>query len=264
MKNHRVLMILLVGVFMFSLSGAVQVQANDGGLSLGLGVGVAPDYIGSDDYTAVPMVYGKMTCPEGNYYLELAGKTLKANLVNHDLLVFGPLVNYRFGRDDAISIDDSAVEKMDSVDDSFEVGAFLGLRMDEWAFMAEAFKDVSDGHDGLLVTLSGKYVWDLSSSWDLIIGGSTTWADSDYMDAFFSVDPGDAIKSGLHLYNAGSQWRDVSCDLGAVYRCNEEWKIRLSGGWTRLLSDAKNSPVTDDRGDQNQFFAGIMGIYTFW
>lgn len=264
MKNHKVLMILLAGAFMFSLSGAAHVQANDGGLSLGLGVGISPDYIGSDDYTGIPMLYGKMTCPEGNYYVELAGTTVRANLVNHDHLVFGPLLNYRLGRDDAISIDDNVVEKMDSVDDSFEVGAFLGVVINEWAFMAEAFKDVSDGHDGFLVTLSGKYVWDVSSSWDLILGGSTTWADNDYMDAFFDVDPSDHIMSGLHLYNAGSQWRDVSCDLGAVYRCDDEWSVRLSGGYTRLISDAKNSPVTDDRGDQNQFFAGIMAIYTFW
>jgi len=264
MKNHKVLMPLLVGALMFSLSGPVQVQANDGGLSLGLGVGVAPDYIGSNNYTAIPMLYGKMTCPEGNYYLELAGTKLRANLVNHDHLVFGPLVNYRLGRDDVISIDDRVVEKMESVDDSFEVGAFLGLVIDEWTFMAEAFQDVSDGHDGFLLALSGTYLWDVSPSWNLILGGSTTWANNSYMDAFFDVDAGDSAKTGLHLYNADSQWRDVTCDLGAVYRWDDEWSIRLSGGYTRLLGDAKNSPVTDDRGDQNQFFGGVMAIYTFW
>jgi outer membrane protein len=264
MKNHRALLMLLVGALIFSLSGPVHVLANSGGLSLGLGVGVAPDYVGSDDYTGIPMLFGKMTCPEGNYYVELAGTMLKANLINHDHLVFGPLVNYRPGRDDVLSIDDKVVEKMESIDDSFEVGAFLGLIINEWAFMAEAFQDVSDGHDGFLITFSGRYVWDASPSWDIILGGSTTWANSDYMGTFFDVNQKDATTSGLLMYDADSQWRDVTGDLGAMYYFNDEWKLRLSASCTRLLSDAKNSPVTDDRGDKYQFSGGVMAIYTFW
>lgn len=264
MKNYKVLIILFWGALIFSLSPPVHVQADNGGLSLGIGLGLAPDYIGSDEYTGIPMVYGKMTCPAGDYYVELAGTTVRANVVNHDHLVFGPLANYRLGRDDAVSVDDNVVEKMDSVDDSFEVGAFLGLVVDEWAFMAEAFQDVSDGHDGFLVTFSGSYTWDVSSSLNLILGGSTTWADSDYMGAFFDVSPRDSIRSGLPVYDADSQWRDVSCSLGAMYAWNDEWSLRLSGGYSWLISDAKNSPVTEDRGDKNQFHFGVMAIYTFW
>jgi outer membrane scaffolding protein for murein synthesis (MipA/OmpV family) len=273
MKNRTVLATIIIGVFTAFLAYPLHVRANSGELSLGLGAGIAPEYIGSDDYVMIPMIYGKMSCPGRSSYVEFEGLTehkqpglkLRANVVNHDHLIFGPLANYRLGRDDALSIDDHVVEKMASVDDSLELGAFLGLVIHEWTLMAEVFQDVSDGHEGLLFTLSGKYVWDFSPSWDLIIGGSTTWADDDYMSSFFDVDPRDSMNSGLPLYDADdSQWRDVSCDLGAIYYFSDEWKIRLSAGYTRLLSDAKNSPVTDDRGDQSQYFAGIMAIYTFW
>ena len=45
-------------------------------------------------------------------------------------------------------------------------------------------------------------------------------------------------------------WGDTDAGIGVL-------------GYTRLIGDAKDSPVVDDRGDANQLLGGIMGTYRF-
>jgi len=49
----------------------------------------------------------------------------------------------------------------------------------------------------------------------------------------------------------------------AIFSFSENW--HLSGGvvYTRLLGDAADSPVVDDRGSKDQIFAGL-GIAYAW
>jgi outer membrane scaffolding protein for murein synthesis (MipA/OmpV family) len=155
------------------------------------------------------------------------------------------------------------VKKMKQVDDSFELGAFVGMKIDNWAFTVEALGDVSDGHDGFVLMVSGGYTWQVNNSWILSLGASTSYADDDYMSSFFDVDLRDSQRSGLNIYDADSGFKDVGCNIVAVYKWTDQWGVQASGGFTRLLNDAEDSPVVDDRGDENQFKLGFMAIYTF-
>jgi outer membrane scaffolding protein for murein synthesis (MipA/OmpV family) len=262
MKNYRAVIAVLIGTLILSFFGAVSVQAEVEKFSLGIGLGIAPDYEGSDDYTGVPMLYAHAQWSSGRY-VKLTGSKLAANIITHDIFRFGPVANYRLGRDDMISVDDSVVKKMKQVDDSFELGAFAGMEIDNWIFMVEALSDVSDGHDGFVLTLSGGYTWQVNNSWTLSLGASTSYADDDYMSSFFDVDLRDSQRSGLSTYDADSGFKDVGCTVAAVYKWTDLWSVRTSAGFTRLLNDAEDSPVVDDRGDENQFHLGVMAIYTF-
>jgi MipA family protein len=262
MKNYGTVMAVLIGTLILSFLGAISVQAEVEKFSMGAGLGLSPDYEGSDDYTGVPMLYANAVW-SGDRYVKLTGSKLSANIVSHEIFKFGPVANYRFGRDDANSVDDSKVKKMDQVDDSFELGVFAGMEIDNWTFMVEALHDVSDGHDGFVLTLSGGYTWQVNNSWTLSLGASTSYADDDYMSSFFDVDLRDSQRSGLNMYDADSGLKDVGCNFVAVYKWSDEWSLRTSGGFTRLLDEAEDSPVVDDRGDENQVHLGVMAIYTF-
>jgi len=122
---------------------------------------------------------------------------------------------------------------------------------------------VSDGHDGFVLTLSGGYTWQVNNSWTLSLGASTSYADDDYMSSFFDVDVRDSQRSGLNIYDADSGLKDVGCNVVSVYKWPDMCGVRTSGGFTRLLNDAEDSPVVDDRGDENQLHLGVMAIYTF-
>ncbi len=261
-KNQSILMVVFIGTLILSFLGAVSVQAEVEKFSMGAGLGFAPDYEGSDDYTGVPMLYAHAQWFSGRY-VKLTGSKLRANIISHEVFRFGPVANYRLGRDDAVSVDDSKVKKMKQVDDSFELGAFAGMEIDNWIFMVEALSDVSDGHDGFVLTLSVGYTWQVNNSWTLSLGASTSYADDDYMSSFFDVDVRNSQRSGLNIYDADSGFKDVGCNIVAVYKWTNKWSVRTSGGFTRLLNDAEDSPVVDDRGDENQLHLGVMAIYTF-
>lgn len=273
MKSQKTVMALLVGALIFTLysavpvqaeveNSAVSVQAEVEKLSVGAGLGLAPDYEGSNDYTGILMLFAEAMWDSGRY-VKLDGSTLRANILAHDMFRLGPVANYRIGRDDAINVDDDRVEKMKKVDDSFELGAFAGVNIDEWTFMVEALNDVSDGHDGFVLTLSGKYEWPINDSWALSVGASTSYADNDYMSSYFDVDARDSARSGLDMYDADSGFKDVGCNIGVVYNCTDHWSTRISGGFKRLIGDAEDSPIVDDLGDKNQLLLGVMAVYTF-
>ncbi|TNF53080.1 MipA/OmpV family protein [bacterium] len=260
MKNHRALTVCLsVVVFMIAMLFCSQVQAEVQSYSLGIGVGAAPDYEGSQNYEAVPIPFARVVWDNG-WDLTLQGPNLKLNLLPHEVFSLGPVAHYRPGRDD---VENDKVDRLEDVDDAFELGVFAGFDKDNWNALIEVRQDVADGHDGLLVELGGGYRWPVQEGMSVSIGAETTYASGDYMNSYFSIDSTNSARSGLKTFNADEGFKDVGFTLGISYMINENWRVQGIGNYTLLLDDAADSPVVDDEGDENQYFGGILFIYTF-
>ncbi len=226
--------------------------------SLGLGVGWMPDYEGSDDYEAVPIPYAKVTWGEGGYLL-LNGTSLRVNLIN-ETFQFGPILQYRRERG---NVDDDRVERMDKIDGATEAGAFLAYKFDSLLLGIDAVTDISNEHDGYLITLRGAYTFDFCDGSNIVPFISTTYADDDYMETYFQVDPGNVGSSGLSYYEAEACFKDVSLGLNSDMVFSNNWLVQGTAVYTKLLDDAKDSPLVDDVGDDNQFFVGLVLVYKF-
>ena len=228
-------------------------------VSIGGGVGFAPDYEGSDDYELVPIPAFDARFNNG-MYIKLLGLNLRANLLPSDFWRLGPVYNYRPERDD---VDNNAVDNLKDVDDAHELGIFGGMEWQGWFVFLELLGDTSDSHDGWYSTLKGGYNWKISNEWMLSIGGHTTYADDDYMQTYFSVTPADSARSGLAVYDADEGFKDVGLDLGV--RWNFASNLGLQGllSISQLVGDADDdSPITD-QGDETQIFGGVLLIYNF-
>ena len=251
-KTATILAIALVG-------GLFTCQSAVAKTSLGLGVGMAPDYEGSSDYQAVPMLYGRYGYGDGKYLL-LKGTQLKWNLLN-DKFQFGPLVQYRAERDD---VDNNQVDRMKKVDAAFEAGAFFTAKFGPWGANLEFAADVSGEHDGYLVTIGGDYQAKISEELKMTFGVSTTYASDDYMETYFQVDASNRGSSDLRNYSSDSgEFKDISLTVATTYDLNDSWSIVGNLGYKKLLGDASDSPLVDDEGDENQLFVGAMGVYHF-
>ncbi len=88
-----------------------------------LGAGVIPDYKGSDDYTVGVAPAGLMKFGKSDRYARLLVTELSVNVLDSRNWSLGPVLNYRFARDD---VDDSAVKLMRDIDGTFEAGLFAG------------------------------------------------------------------------------------------------------------------------------------------
>ena len=259
MKIKLIVFAVVTACFVFVGVPASSSAAGDVKYSIGAGVGVVPDYEGSEDYKAAPLPYFSAQWKSGRY-VRLDGNVLKINLLANDTWSLGPVLQYRGERDD--DVDNNRVSKMDKIDAAVEAGAFLGYNYDSWDIGFQLATDVSGEHDGLLATARTGYTFK-NDKMSTRFGASVTYADDDYMDTYFSVDAKDAIRSGLKRYKAESGIKDVGVDLMLRYSMNENWSIRGITAYSALLEDAKDSPIVDDEGESGQFKGSVVVIYNF-
>jgi outer membrane protein len=229
---------------------------------VGIGAAVVPDYEGSEDYTAAPVPLARIQ--RGDLYAKLTGLKLSSNLVPHPNFRLGPVLNVRGERD---KVDNDRVDNMEDIDSALELGVVGGydVKLDKAVLSLEVefLADVSDEHEGWLLTPRIKYVRSLSDSFTLLASTSLTVASDDYMETYFGVSSSDSVRSGLSTFDADEGVKDWSLALGAVYNLTDSWGIGAFALYKLLLEDAADSPVVDDVGDENQLIGGIFTTYKF-
>ena len=259
LRNH----VLALGAILGIACSPVTAQAVE--WTLGLGAGVAPDYQGSEDYELVPLWNIRANnLYDPNTYVQVVGPKLKSNFLAHKNFRAGLSGQYVGERDD---VDNSQVDRMSSTDDGLLLGALLGYDFKlsgnrVWGFEFDPSWDVSDNIGGLF-TLRSHYTAPFAGSWRFHGGVSGTYATEDYMDEYFSVNAADSAASGLNTFNADEGFKDVALDASLTYQFAGNWSTTGSLKFTRLLGDAADSPVTDDAGDENQLFGGLLINYSF-
>jgi outer membrane protein len=233
--------------------------------TLGAGAGAAPDYEGSDDYELVPLwnlrvanLYHPQT------FIQVLGPRLRSNFLPSDHWRLGLAGQYIKERS---HVENNQVDDLKKVDPSVMLGALAGYDFfadpqHDLVLEVEGRQDVANDN-GFLITARGVYGGQLSQRWRLNASVGSTWASDDYMSSYFGIDAADAARSGLDQYSADEGFKDVSVGGALTYRLFERWSISALGSYTRLIDDAADSPVVDDVGNENQFFAGALVNYSF-
>jgi outer membrane protein len=89
------------------------------------------------------------------------------------------------------------------------------------------------------------------------------YASEDYMSSFFDVTASDSALSGLPQFDADAAFRDVGISLMGMWHLNQAWHIAGGFEYKLLLGDAADSPVVDQRGDENQISVGVSLLYSW-
>ena len=152
---------------------------------------------------------------------------------------------------------------MEEVDAATEAGLFALLKVGPWSGKLAFASDISDEHSGTVVYLKGAYKTDLSDKMQVKLNVHTAWASDDYMESYFDVDASDSARSGLPRYSASSGIKDIGLAVTSHYRFNQSWGLLGNLSYTRMLSDAEDSPLVDDVGDKNQFVGVLAVTYSF-
>jgi outer membrane protein len=237
---------------------------------VGLGAAYVPDYEGSDDYKATPAPFGRYQWASGRFvtlgggYDTAKAARLKANLIAQPPgggWQFGPVLQYRLKRDD--DVDDDRVQDMRERDAATELGAFVAYKSGAWRLQFLGAGDVSNEYDGYILELSGTYVQRVSDRFTLTYAAGTVYGDSNFMNEYFGVSGRDASRSGLPQYDADSGIKNAMFSLSANYDLTESWGVMGTAGYSRLFGDAEDSPLVNDRGDENQYVGLLAVTYKF-
>ncbi|MGJ3495277.1 MipA/OmpV family protein, partial [Piscirickettsia salmonis] len=124
-------------------------------------------------------------------------------------------------------------------------------------------QDISGRHQGNTINTSLSYSSAFGRKIFVVTGVSTTYANSDYMDSFYSVNTTGAGSSGLSEYHAGAGIKDTGIFLMTNYIFSKSWSTYILAKYTRLLGDAKDSSIVQETGTPNQWFGGIAISYRF-
>ena len=220
-------------------------------LTIGVSGGVSPDYEGSNDYESGFGPNFIVTWRDTIFY---RGNSLGVNIIRQKNLKAGLIAARAAKRKED---DNDKLEGLGDIDGGIEVGGFVSYRNKPWRFKAEARQEVDSGHEGAFLELSVGTNLPLAKPLVFVELG-TTLASDDYMESFFSVDSQQSANSGLKKYNADAGVKDVNLSISAGYPLTDRWRIAVMMEYKRLLGDAADSPIVDDK---NQFVAGLGLTY---
>ena len=149
---------------------APGVDAGDTGLGrsnaiIGLGVGISPDYEGSDVYEYGLVLFGRFSYREYQQYLQFSpnpgSRTYQArlNVLPYEGVEMGPMLDYRRGRK---HVGNKAVRSLPNIDNGAEVGGFLrywlplALARQGIALDLSGAADVTGAYDGWWIPAGSK------------------------------------------------------------------------------------------------------------
>ncbi len=248
---------------------------DDNWVTLGLGVALSPSYTGSDDYRAfpLPVVQGQLAgvgiSPNGP---GVALDLIPGRGVNSDYS-FGPTIRLRSDR--ANNIEDPVVALAGELDRAVEVGVKVGTTkrqignlLDSVTFSLAASGDVAGAHDGFVLEPSISYFTPVDFGTAVSFSLSASVVDDNYADYYYSVSGAQSAASGLDQFDAEGGLQSVGASVFIAYdldgnALNGGLSAVFIGSYSRLLGDAADTPYTAERGDPNQFFAGVGLGYTF-
>ncbi|MFC4291409.1 MipA/OmpV family protein [Sphingorhabdus arenilitoris] len=251
-------------------------------ITIGIGGGIRPSYEGSDDYNfgPAPLIQGSVD----GFDFGARGPGLFVDVIRDGgrdergqqkkiQFLLGPQVQLRLDRNNRIG--DDVVALLGERDIGVEVGFTSGVSFrelltpfDSLSFTLDAGWDVAGAHDGRVVRASVGYSTPLSRAAFANVSLSATHVDDNYADTYYSIDTAGSVASGLPVFDADGGVKSVGSFLVLGYDLSGN---ALDGGfslfglssYTRLLGDAKRTPITSIRGDANQWFVGGGVAYSF-
>ncbi len=237
--------------------------------SVGIGIGRATEYPGSNDYQVSPNAAFEINTRIGTFKNNQVGVQL--DIVKGSNVDTGPVLRANFGRDSK-SISDNVVANLDEVPATAELGWFFnsGFRLDRLGLQSDAIvigrlnavTDVGDGHGGTQVFGSIGLVMQLTDNFRLVPSVGFNFADDNYTNAFYGVDNEGAAASGLSEYTASGGVEFTQVALYALREIDSRWSVTGTFAYNTLQGDAADSPITQ-RGTDKQLFTGFVVHYHF-
>jgi outer membrane protein len=258
---------LSVGVVMCALAGVAPAEANGPSDPFGLSsnqwqaggfVYIMPNYEGGKGHSVIAFPFAAPVGLGDSGFVQIKGiDDVRFRLFQNGGFEFGPLIGYRFGRDED---DAGRLTGMGDVDGGLVAGAFAAYRAGPFAASISYHHQATGDETGGLVRFGLEHVQMMSPRVKITTSLGTNYATEDYMASFFGVTAAQSVSSGLAQYDASAGFKDVYAGITANIDLTDRWSLMLMGRYARLIGDAADSPVIET---ENQFYGGVGLSYKF-
>ena len=220
---------------------------------MGFGIGVTPDYMGSDNYRMriIPLIDIRY-----KDLVQLNGSRLSYAPIKHGNFSAGPLVNLRFGRDAG---QNSNLEGFGDIGDTLELGAFVRYKTD-LAMLSLEYRHGTGAGIGSSVLLTAGHGIYKNGRFSAMIAARARWMDNQTMQTNFGITDEQAAASvkGLPAFAASAGVGEANANLVGSFELNEKVRFLSLVSFGKLFGDAANSPlVRDGAGSSTQLITGV-------
>lgn len=254
---------------------SAQDVAKKDSVTIAGGVGLLPDYEGSDDYKLIPaaairgQIHRISFSTKGLYlYVDVIPDGDKFGFD------FGPIAGVRLNRTKHIK--DDVVDLLPDRKTAIEIGGFAGVSFhsltnpyDTLALRVDVVHDVANAHKSTTFTPNVEFSTPLSRTTYASLAVGAEFVSNKYADYYFSVTPAESVLTGgvLPVFDADGGMKDWRAHL----LLNQSLSGDLLHGfsvfgmvrYTRLVGDFKDSPIVSDRGSANQWLVAGGLAYTW-
>lgn len=230
---------------------------------LALGAISVPDFEGSADKTAAPLLIGRVDLGQHGS-LRLAGLGVQYNLLGEkSAWAFGPVLSFRAPRD--ADVDDEVVQRLREVERATEFGFFVEYGVRDTLAQGDriGLGLEAKGGNGSQLALSASYQAARQGAFQLGLDVRAVFANDEYMESYFSVDADNSARSGLARYAATGGIKSMSLGFTGTYDLDRHWAVIGRVSFSRLLGDARDSPIVQVRGNPSAVSAGLALAYRF-
>jgi len=271
---HKLIFSILIVVGGIGMTAAESPRTPAGwSVDVGGGVLYAPAFSGSEDYQLMAVPALRVTY--GDTFFASVGDGVGYTMLAKGNWSAGPLVKYDFGRESdgkspfrIAGKRSTALTGFADVDGTVQAGAFLKGKWDVWSGSLELLQGLN-GHEGLTAELGFEYSANLRPTrGDRFVpplifatGPRVSWADADYTSTYYGVSARDALGSGLPVYRAGVGLKSAGWGTTLVQPLSGRLTLVAILNYSRLLGDAVDSPLVQQRGSADQVVAGVFLSY---
>ena len=157
----------------------------------------------------------------------------------------------------------SELNGLGDVNAAYEFGAFIEYFPTEWFRTRAELRQGFGGQKGFTADLSGDVIIPLTQQWMVSAGPRLTLENTPALSPYFSIDPAQALASGLPTYNATGGFHSTGAGAQLHYQFNSQWEAHSYIEYERLLGSAASSPLVQQRGSPNQLTGGLGVSYSF-
>jgi MipA family protein len=236
-------------------------------VTLGAGLGVAPNYQGSDKYRIAPLPLLNATW-RNRVSIGIGGLNVFA--YSSESVRVGVGLTYDRGRredggDPLIgSSDTERLRGMGDIDPApgarifgvYRLGSvFLSGTLAK--YFGESDNASTPQNDGVLASLGLGVPLYRAEKFRVVGNLTATLADDNYMQAYFGVTPTQSARSGYQAYTPKAGIRDVSASVTARYQFDRNWFVSGTVGVRQFAGDALDSPLVAN--DVSAFLLTLIG-----
>lgn len=248
-------LLLLLIIFCTSAVFARPAQLPDWQVSLGLMQIMVPKYRGGSEYRLY--VVPTFNLQYKKWFFANAYQGVGINVIHTKHWRVGSSVRYNFGGNDERS---ERFPGLDDINDKFLAGAFVNYRYSLFSLGFNTYRALGklkgsgyySPNVGMFVPFSHKFF--------INVGVSARYDDKKYMQGLFGVEPIEAARSGLPVYQTNAGWQNLQFSLTPIWIITPHWSMSGFLSATRYISQAKRSPILDNK---LTYFEGVSLMYNF-